>query len=84
MSPDMSKLQTDEAVTRVPTNRIQIADEAVHRVPSTSTGVYDMKRQQSMSEMEVGYGDADARDTTRKQVSYFCWSLFLLEHECGS
>ena len=80
----MSKLQTDEAITRGPTNRVHIADEAVHRVPSTSSGVYDMKRQQSVSEMEVGYGDADDRDLKKKQVSYFYWSLFLSEHACGS
>lgn len=71
MSPDTGKVRApDEAVTRIPSNRVQIADEALGRTPSNA---YAHRRSNSLkhysvSEKELGEDEKDERDLKTRQV----------------
>lgn len=71
MSPDTGKdWASEEAITRLPSNRVQIADEALGRAPSDA---YAHRRSNSLkhysvSEKEIGEDEKDERDIKKRQV----------------
>lgn len=79
MSPDTGKDRTPkEAITRVPSNRVQIADEALGRTPSDA---YVHRRSNSLkhysvSEKELAEDEKDDRDIRKRQVGQMCSSSY--------
>ena len=75
MSPDTEKDRaSEEAITRLPSNRVQIADEALGRTPSDA---YAHRRSNSLkhysvSEKEVTEDEKDERDIRKRQVGSTC------------
>ena len=71
LSPDTGKVRApEEAITRIPSNRVQIADEALGRTPSDA---YAHRRSNSLkhytvSEKELGEDEKDERDIKKRQV----------------
>lgn len=72
MSTETGKFYVaDEAIAQIPSNRVQVAGEAVGRASSAAGSIYAAKRRQSVTEKEIGYDDADERDIKKKQVRNF-------------
>lgn len=75
MSPDTERDRaSEEAITRLPSNRVQIADEALGRTPSDA---YAHRRSNSLkhysvSEKEVTEDEKDERDIKKRQVGPTC------------
>ena len=72
MSPDTGKdWASEESITRLPSNRIQIADEALGRTPSDAyarrRSINSLKHY-SVSEKEIGEDEKDERDIKKRQV----------------
>ena len=71
MSPDTGKVRAPvEAITRTPSHRVQIADEALGRTPSDA---YAHRRSNSLkhysvSEKELKEDEKDERDIKKRQV----------------
>ena len=78
LSPDTGRDRApEEAITRLPSNHIQIADEALGRTPSEA---YAHRRSNalkhySVSEKEIAEDDKDERDIKKRQVGPMCSCL---------
>lgn len=71
MSPDTGKDgEPKEAITRVPSNRVQIADEALGRTPSDAYAHprSNSLKHYSVSEKELAEDEKDERDIRKRQV----------------
>ena len=60
----------EEAITRVPSHRVQIADEALGRTPSDAYAHprSNSLKHYSVSEKEIAEDEKDERDLTTRQV----------------
>ena len=71
LSPDVGKVRApEEAITRSPSHRIQIADEALGRTPSDAYAHprSNSLKHYSVSEKEVAEDEKDDRDIKKRQV----------------